>query len=156
MKRIATILLGVLLSILSLSAQETKSLEVDPAFPGGLEALATYLSDNIQYPQKAIDNNIEGTVYVAFVIEKDGSVSNIKATNDIGGGCSEEAVRVVSSMPRWTPGQVDGQPVRAQFMLPINFECHSHPIRDFFRAHSPIYKWSKRAKANRAIKSLGN
>lgn len=95
--------------------------EEDPEFPGGLDALSKYLGDNIKYPQLAKENNIEGRVYVSFVVEKDGRVGNIKILRDIGGGCGAEAVRVVKSMPRWKPGKQRGKPVRTQFNLPVSF-----------------------------------
>lgn len=96
--------------------------EEDPEFPGGLEALAKYLADNIKYPQLAKDNGITGRVYVSFVVEKNGSVGNIKILRDIGGGCGAEAVRVVKAMPKWKPGKQTGRPVRTQFNLPVNFD----------------------------------
>lgn len=95
--------------------------ENDPEFPGGMEALYKYLAQNIKYPQLARDNNITGRVYVTFVVEKDGSIANPKVLRDIGGGCGQEAIRVVKSMPKWTPGKQRGKAVRVQFNLPVNF-----------------------------------
>lgn len=95
--------------------------EEQPQFPGGEEALYTYLHDNIKYPQLARDNNITGKVFVQFVVEKDGSISNAKVMRDIGGGCGNEALRVVKSMPKWKPGKQQGRAVRAQFNLPVAF-----------------------------------
>ncbi len=97
------------------------SVEEDPEFPGGLEALAKFLAENIQYPQLAKENNITGKVYLTFVVEKNGTVGNVKILRDIGGGCGAEAVRVVKSMPKWKPGKQQGQAVRTQFNLPIGF-----------------------------------
>lgn len=96
--------------------------EEDAEYPGGLEALSRYLSENVKYPQKARENNITGRVFVTFVVEKDGSVSHVKLLRDIGAGCGEEAVRVVKAMPKWKPGRTQGKVVRTQFFLPINFE----------------------------------
>ena len=96
--------------------------ETTPEFPGGLDSLAAFLQRNIKYPAKAKKNKIEGTVYINFCVEKDGSISNIKIIRDIGGGCGAEAVRVVSMMPRWTPGKQSGKPVRTQFTLPVRFK----------------------------------
>jgi len=104
--------------------------EVMPEFPGGNEALLKYLSDNIIYPQEALKANIQGTVYVSFIIEKNGEVSNIKVIHGIGGGCDEEAVRVVKGMPNWIPGTQRGKPVRVQFNLPIRFVLHDLPATD--------------------------
>ncbi len=95
--------------------------ENDPEFPGGMEALYKYLRDNIKYPQLARDNNITGRVYVTFVVEKDGSIANPRVLKDIGGGCGQEAIRVVKSMPKWTPGKQRGKAVRVQFNLPVSF-----------------------------------
>jgi protein TonB len=95
--------------------------EDQPGFPGGDEARLNYLRQNIKYPEMANENNIQGTVHVTFVVEKDGSVSNVKVLRGIGGGCDEEAVRVIKSMPRWTPGKQRGRAVRAQFNMPIRF-----------------------------------
>lgn len=95
--------------------------EQDPEFPGGMEALYKYLAQNIKYPQLARDNNITGKVYVTFVVERDGSIANPKVLRDIGGGCGQEAIRVVKSMPKWAPGKQRGKAVRVQFNLPVNF-----------------------------------
>lgn len=95
--------------------------ENDPEFPGGMEAMMKFLADNIVYPQQAKDNHIEGRVFVSFVVEKDGSISNIKVLRDIGGGCGAEVVRVVKLMPKWKPGTQKGKPVRVQFNLPVQF-----------------------------------
>lgn len=93
----------------------------NPSFPGGETALYKYLADSIVYPTLARDNGISGIVYLSFVVEKDGSVGNVKLLRDIGGGCGAEAVRVVKAMPKWKPGIIKGKPVRALFNLPISF-----------------------------------
>lgn len=95
--------------------------EVDPEFPGGLEALYKFITDNLKYPQLALENAIQGKVYITFFVEKDGSVSNVRILRDIGGGCGLAAKRVVESLPKWIPGRQSGQVVRTQFNLPINF-----------------------------------
>lgn len=94
----------------------------DPQFPGGTEALMKYLSKNIRYPEQAKKENIQGKVYVKFVVEKDGSITDAKVLRSIGGGCDEEALRVVKAMPKWEPGKMQGTPVRVQFNLPIVFK----------------------------------
>ncbi|MCQ2297670.1 MAG: energy transducer TonB [Bacteroidales bacterium] len=96
--------------------------EENPSFPGGEEELYKYLRENIKYPQLARENNIEGKVFVQFVVEKNGSISNVKILKDIGSGCGAEAVRVVKAMPKWKPGKQRGSAVRAQFSLPISFK----------------------------------
>ena len=92
-----------------------------PSFPGGMSKLTEYLKSNLHYPQLAKEMNITGRVFVTFVIEKDGSVSGTKLLRGIGGGCDEEAIRVVESMPKWIPGAQRNKPVRVQYNLPINF-----------------------------------
>ncbi len=89
-----------------------------PDFKGNL---FQYLRDNLNYPRQAIDNYTSGTVVVQFVVEKDGSIGNIKILNPVGDGCTEEAIRVVKSMPAWKPGKNHGEPVRVLFNLPVKF-----------------------------------
>lgn len=96
--------------------------EVDPEFPGGMEALYKYLAENIKYPEQAKAEKMQGRVAVSFVIEKDGSVTNAKVVRGIGGGCNEEALRVVNAMPKWTPGRMSDEPVRVNYVLPITFK----------------------------------
>ena len=95
--------------------------ESAPEFPGGEESLTKYLFENIKYPQMAKESGIQGRVFVTFVVERDGSVTDVRVLRGIGGGCDEEAIRVVKGMPRWTPGKQRGKPVRVQFNLPIKF-----------------------------------
>ena len=96
-----------------------------PEFPGGVDALMQFLSKNIKYPEKAKDENISGRVFLGFVVEKDGSIGEVKVLRGIGGGCDEEAVRVVKAMPKWKPGKMEGQPVRVSYQIPINFKLDS-------------------------------
>lgn len=93
-----------------------------PEFPGGEEAVYEFLAKNLKYPQAAKDSNIQGKVYVQFTVDKDGSIINPKVARDIGGGCGEEALRVVKMMPKWKPGDQRGVKIRTQFTLPITFE----------------------------------
>jgi periplasmic protein TonB len=95
--------------------------EDQPSFPGGEEARIRFLQENLRYPQMAREAGIQGTVFVTFVVERDGSVTDVRVLRGIGGGCDEEAVRVVRNMPRWQPGRQRGQPVRVQFNMPIRF-----------------------------------
>lgn len=92
-----------------------------PEFPGGDAARMKFLQENIKYPQLARESGIQGTVYVTFVVETNGKVTDVKVLRGIGGGCDEEAVRVIQSMPRWVPGKQRGKPVRVQFNMPIRF-----------------------------------
>jgi TonB family protein len=95
--------------------------ELMPSFRGGEMEMYDFLSDNIKYPQEAKETGISGNVIITYVIEKDGSVTGVQVLKDIGGGCGEEAVRVVKAMPKWNPGKQKGIPVRVQFILPIRF-----------------------------------
>ncbi len=95
--------------------------EESPSYPGGDEARIRFLQQNIQYPQMARESGIQGTVYVTFVVEKNGSVTDVRVLRGIGGGCDEEAVRVIKAMPKWNPGKQRGKPVRVQFNMPIKF-----------------------------------
>ncbi len=92
-----------------------------PEFPGGTSAMMDFLQTNLRYPEAAKDAGIQGTVFVSFVVESDGSISNIKVLRGIGGGCDEEAVRVVGMMPKWEPGRQRGEAVRVQFNMPVRF-----------------------------------
>lgn len=93
-----------------------------PSFPGGEQKLIEYVGKNVKYPQIARESGIKGRVFVSFVVEPDGSVSNVKVLRGIGGGCDEEAMRVVKSMPKWKPGKQRGKAVRVSYMLPVNFQ----------------------------------
>ncbi|HOW32202.1 MAG TPA: energy transducer TonB, partial [Bacteroidales bacterium] len=93
-----------------------------PTYPGGEEARNKYLAENIVYPQQASENGIQGTVYVSFVIDSKGNVTNVKVIRGIGGGCDEEAVRVVKAMPQWHPAKQYGKAVRYLFNMPIYFK----------------------------------
>ncbi len=95
--------------------------ETQPAYPGGDEARVIFLRENIKYPEIAKESNIQGVVYVGFVIERDGSITNVKVLRGIGGGCDEEAARVVKAMPKWSPGKQREKPVRTNFSIPIKF-----------------------------------
>lgn len=92
-----------------------------PSFPGGEGALVKYLSNNIKYPPIARENGITGTVYLTFVVDPSGAVKDVKVLRGIGGGCDEEAMRVVKAMPKWSPGQQRGKNVSVQYNLPVKF-----------------------------------
>lgn len=97
------------------------AVEQQAEFPGGINALMEWLANNICYPESAHANAVQGRVIVKFVIEKDGSVSNVKIAKGVDKDLDREAVRVVSEMPHWQPGKNDGLPVRSFFSLPISF-----------------------------------
>jgi protein TonB len=92
-----------------------------PTFPGGEEKLFEYLRKNIKFPPVARENGIQGRVFVTFVVDKDGKVKEVKVLRGIGGGCDEEALRVIRSMPDWKAGKQNGRPVQVQYNLPVNF-----------------------------------
>jgi len=95
--------------------------EEQPGYPGGDKARIKYLQENIKYPEMAKESGIQGTVYVTFVVEKDGRITSVKVLRGIGGGCDEEAVRVIKKMPKWKPGKQRGRSVRVQFNMPVRF-----------------------------------
>src|SRR5258705_4606801 len=95
--------------------------EVMPQFPGGDNGLFQYLKKNVVYPALAKVQKTQGRVYIEFIVERDGSVSHVKVTRGIGGGCDQEAVRVVAQMPKWAPGKMKDNPVRVQYTLPVKF-----------------------------------
>ena len=100
--------------------------ETMPQFPGGPNALMKYLSENTKYPESAKANKIEGRVFVSFVIEKDGSITNAEVMRGIDKECDAEAVRVVSSMPKWQAGTQNGEAVRCRFTVPFIFKLNEN------------------------------
>lgn len=92
-----------------------------PEFPGGMGELMKFLAQNIKYPPLAKESGIQGRVFINFVVEPTGLISNVKVLRGIGGGCDEEAVRVVASMPKWKPGKQRGKNVRVSYNLPVKF-----------------------------------
>ncbi len=131
MKRFLLLLSAIFLTNMAL-CQEEKKVSVDDEvfvvveeqaeFPGGLDSMYAYIQKNLKYPELAKEKGIEGRVFVSFIIEKDGSISNILIKRAIGGGCEEATVEMIKNMPKWKPGKQRGKPVRFQFTLPIKFE----------------------------------
>ncbi|GAA3973420.1 energy transducer TonB [Mucilaginibacter dorajii] len=99
----------------------TKARSVAPQFRGGLDGFARYLSNNIQYPDIARENNIQGKVVLSFVVEKDGRITEIKVTKSVVPVIDQEAVRVLNNSPKWVPGTMYGSPVRVQYSVPVSF-----------------------------------
>lgn len=93
-----------------------------PAFPGGISAFYKYVGDNMSYPSMARRMAVDGKVYVQFIIDRDGSITDVKAVKGIGAGCDEEAVRVLENSPKWAPGKQRGRAVRVRMILPITFK----------------------------------
>ncbi len=99
-----------------------------PEFPGGQEALVEYLSKNIKYPEAAIEAGIQGAVYVSFTVDADGAIRDALVMRGIGGGCDEEALRVVNSMPLWEPGMQRGEAVMVKYRMPIRFRLRDEQL----------------------------
>ncbi|MFA6247529.1 MAG: TonB family protein [Mucilaginibacter sp.] len=97
------------------------AVEQVPTFPGGESGFNKYLSKAIRYPAIARENNVQGRVIVQFVVERDGSLTDIKVVRGIGSGCDEEAMRALKASPKWKPGIQNGRPVRVQYSVPVSF-----------------------------------
>ena len=93
-----------------------------PEFPGGSDSLSSFLRKNLHYPEEALASKTEGTVYLTFVVEKDGSVSGVQVLRGVSDACDQEAIRVVKAMPDWIPARQRNTPVRVQYTLPIPFQ----------------------------------
>ena len=90
-------------------------------YPGGMEAMANYVSNSVVYPEKAKADNVQGKVYVQFVVDTDGSIVEATVLHGVGGECDDEALRVVKSMPKWQPATFKGKPVRSKYVMPIYY-----------------------------------
>lgn len=128
--KVALMMLVLLFSFMTSTAQTKKNdmvfdvVEVMPQFPGGQIAMLQYLMKNIKYPEQAMKEGIQGRVAVRFIVEKDGSISDVKPVLSVHPLLNKEAVRVVKSMPKWTPGKQNGKPVRVRFNLPVMFKLN--------------------------------
>ena len=100
---------------------ELSAVEEQPEFPGGLEALYKFLGKNVKYPAMETDAGIQGRVFVEFVVSNDGSITDVVLKRGVSGGLDKEAVRVVKTMPKWSPGKMNGKPVKVRYILPVNF-----------------------------------
>ncbi len=98
--------------------------EENASFPGGMGEWNKYLQKNLDYPRQAKRMGIEGAVYLAFTVDKQGAISDIEVTRSIGGGCDEEAIRVLKESPRWTPGKQRGNPVKSRMNFRIIFRLN--------------------------------
>jgi TonB family protein len=107
---------------ISLSEIDASTFEVMPEFPGGDSERIRFLKQNMRYPGLAIENKIEGTVIVSFTVRKSGKINNVEIVRGIGSGCDEEVVRLITSMPDWTPGIQLGKPVDVVFLMPVCFD----------------------------------
>ena len=126
--KVALMMLVLLFSFMTSTAQTKKNdmvfdvVEVMPQFPGGQIAMLQYIMENMKYPKQAMKEGIQGRVAVSFIVEKDGSISDVKPVLSVHPLLNKEAVRVVKSMPKWTPGKQNGKPVRVRFNLPVMFK----------------------------------
>ena len=96
-------------------------------FEGGQQALMTWLSQNMQYPAKAVEDDAQGRVLVGFIVNRDGSVDDVKVVKSVHPALDEEAVRVVKAMPKWKPGKKGGKTVRVRYTLPMTFKMQEAP-----------------------------
>lgn len=128
--KVALMMLVLLFSFMTSTAQTKKNdmvfdvVEVMPQFPGGQIAMLKYIMENMKYPEQAMKEGIQGRVAVRFIVEKDGSISDVKPILSVHPLLNKEAVRVVKSMPKWTPGKQNGKPVRVRFNLPVMFKLN--------------------------------
>ena len=128
--KVALMMLVLLFSFMTSTAQTKKSnmvydvVEVMPQFPGGQIAMMKYIMENMKYPEQAMKEGIQGRVTVRFIVEKDGSISDVKPILSVHPLLNKEAVRVVESMPKWSPGKQNGKPVRVRFNVPVMFKLN--------------------------------
>lgn len=128
--KVALMMLVLLFSFMTSTAQTKKNnmvydvVEVMPQYPGGQIAMMKYIMENIKYPKQIMEEGIQGRVTVSFIVEKDGRVSNVRLLRSVQSALDKEAVRVVKSMPKWTPGKHNGKPVRVRFNLPVMFKLN--------------------------------
>ena len=128
--KVALMMLVLLFSFMTSTAQTKKNnmvfdvVEVMPQFPGGTIAMLKYIMENIKYPKQIMEEGIQGRVTVSFIVEKDGRVSNVRLLRSVQSALDKEAIRVVKSMPKWTPGKQNGKPVRVRFNLPVMFKLN--------------------------------
>lgn len=97
-------------------------IEKYPEFDGGMAAWAKFIQRNMRYPSLAQENEVQGKVFVSFVVEMDGSITDVKIIKGIGSGCDEEAMRVIKKSPRWKPGQQNNRMVRVRYTMPLSFQ----------------------------------
>lgn len=101
------------------------AVEQEPTFPGGIPAFYKYIGSNLKYPSVARILGLTGKVYLTFVVDKDGSVTDVKPVKCLGAGCESEAARVVSMSPKWSPGIQKGRAVRVQYTMPVSFSLET-------------------------------
>lgn len=107
------------------TTHESIEADVAPLFPGGEKALMNYLGKHLQYPEKAKEMSISGTVYMKFVVDEKGKVQDIEALTKVAGGCTEEAIRVIKNLPEWKAGIYKGKPAKVLMRIPIKFKLQN-------------------------------
>ena len=131
MKKLIILSLMALFGLTTVSAQKTvvaqknqkvfDVVEQMPEYPGGIQALFEYLSQNVKYPSDAENQKVEGRVIATFIVETDGTSNNVEVVKPVFPSLDAEAIRVLSGMPKWTPGKQSGKEVRVKYTVPINF-----------------------------------
>jgi protein TonB len=128
LKLLASSILALLLIALNVKAQQTNAgnriytaVEHSAEFPGGMNVFYNFLAKNIKYPAVAREKNVQGKVFLTFVVEKNGSLSSFKVLREPGAGLGKEAIRVMKLSPKWKPGTQKGIAVRQQYTVPVNF-----------------------------------
>lgn len=104
-----------------------------PEFPKGENELMKYIANHIKYPKKAIEKNTSGRVYIEFVIDTTGDITNVKVSRGLGDGCDEEALRVIAGMPKWKAGEQNGKKVKVSYIIPINFALEGGNVKKAYR-----------------------
>jgi TonB family protein len=141
----------IIINLILLSCSSNRSLKtnnenimldpvfIDASFPGGIDEMYKFITDNLKYPQEALENEIEGRVITEFVVEVDGSITDIKVLFGMGYGCDEEAIRIISLMPKFKPAEfaTNGMKVRQYWNLPITFKL---PEKDSLNIKDSIFK----------------
>ena len=132
MKKLLLMSLMAIFCLSTVSAQKTvvskknqkvfDVVEQMPEFPGGIAAMLEYLMQNVKYPEDAEKQKVEGRVIANFVVETDGSISDVKVFKQVFPSLDAEAIRVLEAMPKWTPGKQNGKPVRVKYTVPVNFK----------------------------------
>ncbi len=137
MKNTSIFLLFAMIASLNFAtAQTSNTPEQRPQFPGGDKALMLYLAENLKYPKTAQESSIEGKVLIRFLVDKTGKVSDVKVLRGIGGGCDEEAVRVVKNLPDFKPAMQDGVPVKTFYNIPVFFKLDNNE-REIIKIAAP-------------------
>lgn len=101
---------------------EMFDIQKEPSFPGGLQEMYKWLNKNVEYPEMAKESGTSGQVVLTFVVGKDGSISDVNIVKDIGGGCGKSVKSTVEKMPKWSPGEANGHPVKVRYTLPFKFK----------------------------------